>query len=192
MLIKWRVGLTLGLGRSLMHGVAPHMCGRVASPLLGRGAGGRSPGYLIRLGWRPGRKCCFNLSASARSVASAIGSSTSTVAARRRVRIGGIRRQAPLSGVASALHLLRHRSCYAAGARTRTRLCADQLDMQCCPVGLRGPHPPVDRPPVAGERYNGLAAVLTSDCVRRGSGAGSHRAFGHALNVVGMEVRCDD
>src|SRR5215472_5904039 len=39
-------GLTLGLGRSLMHGVAPQMCGRVASPLLGRGAGGRSPGYL--------------------------------------------------------------------------------------------------------------------------------------------------
>jgi hypothetical protein len=27
-----------------MHGVAPpHMCGRAASPLLGRGAGGRSP-----------------------------------------------------------------------------------------------------------------------------------------------------
>src|SRR5258708_13654896 len=25
-----------------MHGVAPQMCGRVASPLLGRGAGGRS------------------------------------------------------------------------------------------------------------------------------------------------------
>src|SRR5262245_1724869 len=40
-------GLTLGLGRSLMHGVAPQMCGRVASPLLGRGAGGRSPGFLI-------------------------------------------------------------------------------------------------------------------------------------------------
>src|SRR5215813_551259 len=38
----------------------------------------------------------------------------------------------------------------------------------------------------------GLAAVLTSDCIRRGSGAGSPRAFGHALNVVGMEVRCDD
>jgi hypothetical protein len=47
MLIKRRVGLTLGLGRSLMHGVAPQMCGRVASPLLGRGAGGRSPGYLM-------------------------------------------------------------------------------------------------------------------------------------------------
>ena len=30
-----------------MHGVAPQMCGRVASPLLGRGAGGRSPGYLM-------------------------------------------------------------------------------------------------------------------------------------------------
>src|SRR5260370_37926692 len=42
-----RVGLTLGPGRSLMHGVAPQMCGRVASPLLGRGAGGRSPGYLM-------------------------------------------------------------------------------------------------------------------------------------------------
>ena len=28
-----------------MHGVAPHMCGRVANPLLGRGAGGRSPGF---------------------------------------------------------------------------------------------------------------------------------------------------
>src|SRR5262249_26058346 len=30
-----------------MHGVAPHMCGRGGSPLLGRGAGGRSPGYLL-------------------------------------------------------------------------------------------------------------------------------------------------
>ena len=47
MLIKWRVGLTLGPGRSLMHGVAPQMCGRVASPALGLGAGGRSPGYLM-------------------------------------------------------------------------------------------------------------------------------------------------
>ena len=47
MLVKWRVGLTLGLERSLMHGVAPQMCGQVVSPLLGLGAGGRSPGYLI-------------------------------------------------------------------------------------------------------------------------------------------------
>jgi hypothetical protein len=47
MAIKRTVGLTLGLGRSLMHGVAAQMCGRVASPLLGRGAGGRSPGYLM-------------------------------------------------------------------------------------------------------------------------------------------------
>ena len=47
MLIKWRVGLTLGPGRSLMHGVAPQMCGRVANPLLDLGAGGRSPGYLM-------------------------------------------------------------------------------------------------------------------------------------------------
>jgi hypothetical protein len=31
-----------------MHGVAPQMCGRVACPLLGRGAGGRSPGFLYR------------------------------------------------------------------------------------------------------------------------------------------------
>jgi hypothetical protein len=30
-----------------MHGVAPQMCGRVASPLLGQGAGGRSPGFLM-------------------------------------------------------------------------------------------------------------------------------------------------
>jgi hypothetical protein len=29
-----------------MHGVAPHMCGQVGHPLLDRGAGGRSPGYL--------------------------------------------------------------------------------------------------------------------------------------------------
>src|SRR6267378_4518749 len=29
-----------------MHGVAPHMCGQVGRPLLDRGAGGRSPGYL--------------------------------------------------------------------------------------------------------------------------------------------------
>ena len=47
MLIRWRVGLTLGPGRSLMHGVAPQMCGRVANPLLDLGAGGRSPGYLM-------------------------------------------------------------------------------------------------------------------------------------------------
>ena len=47
MLIKWRVGLTLGLERSLMHGVAPQMCGQVVGPLLGLGAGGRSPGYLM-------------------------------------------------------------------------------------------------------------------------------------------------
>jgi hypothetical protein len=31
-----------------MHGVAPQMCDRVVSPLLDRGAGGRSPGYLER------------------------------------------------------------------------------------------------------------------------------------------------
>jgi hypothetical protein len=48
-----RVGLTLGPGRSLMHGVAPQMCGRVASPLLGRGAGGRSPGYRLPSQWFP-------------------------------------------------------------------------------------------------------------------------------------------
>jgi hypothetical protein len=29
-----------------MHGVAPRMCGQDGRPLLGRGAGGRSPGYL--------------------------------------------------------------------------------------------------------------------------------------------------
>jgi hypothetical protein len=31
-----------------MHGVAPHMCGQVGHPLLDRGAGGRSPGYLAK------------------------------------------------------------------------------------------------------------------------------------------------
>ncbi len=30
-----------------MHGVAPHVCGQVAGPLLGGGAGGRSPGFLF-------------------------------------------------------------------------------------------------------------------------------------------------
>ena len=30
-----------------MHGVAPHMCGRVAGTLLGGGVGGRSPGFLL-------------------------------------------------------------------------------------------------------------------------------------------------
>ena len=45
-----RVSLTLGRGRSLMHGVAPHKCGQVARPLLGGGAGGRSPGVLAA-GW---------------------------------------------------------------------------------------------------------------------------------------------
>jgi len=29
-----------------MHEVAPHMCGRVGGPLLGGGAGGRSPGFI--------------------------------------------------------------------------------------------------------------------------------------------------
>jgi hypothetical protein len=51
---KRRVGLTLGLGRSLMHGVAPQMCGQVVSPLLGLGAGGRSPGYPMPPRLRPG------------------------------------------------------------------------------------------------------------------------------------------
>src|SRR3974390_3079 len=46
-----RVGLALGPGRSLMHGVAPHRCDQVAGPLLGGDAGGRSPGVLSsRLG----------------------------------------------------------------------------------------------------------------------------------------------
>src|SRR5215471_7057685 len=40
-------GLTLGLARASMHGVAPQMCRRAASPLLGRGAGGRSPGFFM-------------------------------------------------------------------------------------------------------------------------------------------------
>ena len=39
--------LTFGLGRVSMHGVAPRRCCRVASPLLNRGAGGRSPGLLF-------------------------------------------------------------------------------------------------------------------------------------------------
>jgi hypothetical protein len=30
-----------------MHGVAPHMCDQAGRPLLDRGAGGRSPGYLL-------------------------------------------------------------------------------------------------------------------------------------------------
>lgn len=53
MVILWfrprhrRVGLTLGSGRAFMHGVAPHGCGQVAGPLLGGGAGGRSPGFLF-------------------------------------------------------------------------------------------------------------------------------------------------
>ena len=43
--------LTLGPGRSLIHGVAPHRCDQVAGPLLGGDAGGRSPGVLSsRLG----------------------------------------------------------------------------------------------------------------------------------------------
>src|SRR6266404_8995148 len=31
-----------------MHGVAPHMCDQVVRPLLDQGAGGRSPGFLLR------------------------------------------------------------------------------------------------------------------------------------------------
>ena len=31
-----------------MHGVAPHMCGQVVRPLLGGGAGGRSPGFIYK------------------------------------------------------------------------------------------------------------------------------------------------
>jgi hypothetical protein len=30
-----------------MHGVAPHMCDQVGRPLLDRGAGGRSPVFLL-------------------------------------------------------------------------------------------------------------------------------------------------
>jgi len=30
-----------------MHGVAPQMCGGIGSPLSDRGAGGRTPGYLL-------------------------------------------------------------------------------------------------------------------------------------------------
>lgn len=40
------LGLTLGRRRLLMHGVAPRRCGQGARPLLGGGAGGRSPGLL--------------------------------------------------------------------------------------------------------------------------------------------------
>jgi hypothetical protein len=47
MLTKWRVGLTLGLGRSLIARGRSPMCGQVTSPALGLGAGGRSPGYLM-------------------------------------------------------------------------------------------------------------------------------------------------
>ncbi len=32
-----------------MHGVAPQMCGQVAYPLLGGGAGARSPGFLLAI-----------------------------------------------------------------------------------------------------------------------------------------------
>lgn len=41
-----RVGLTLRRGRTLMHGVAPQLCGQVARLLLGGGVGGRSPDFL--------------------------------------------------------------------------------------------------------------------------------------------------
>src|SRR6516225_4223248 len=49
-----RFGLTLGLARASMHGVAPQMCCRGASPLLGRGAGGRSPGFFMERLWSVG------------------------------------------------------------------------------------------------------------------------------------------
>jgi hypothetical protein len=47
-----RLNPRAGLGRcqSLMHGSLPHMCGQVARPLLGGGAGGRSPGLSRRDG----------------------------------------------------------------------------------------------------------------------------------------------
>jgi hypothetical protein len=32
-----------------MHGVAPRMCDQVVRPLSGRGAGGRSPGFRLKL-----------------------------------------------------------------------------------------------------------------------------------------------
>jgi hypothetical protein len=32
-----------------MHGVAPRLCDQIDRPLLGRGAGGRSPGFLYDL-----------------------------------------------------------------------------------------------------------------------------------------------
>jgi hypothetical protein len=40
--------------RALTHGVAPRMCGQVACPLLGGGAGGRSPHHLGKL---PPQQC---------------------------------------------------------------------------------------------------------------------------------------
>jgi hypothetical protein len=39
------LGLTLGPVRILDARGRSHMCGQVGRPLLGRGAGGRSPGY---------------------------------------------------------------------------------------------------------------------------------------------------
>jgi len=59
LLIKRRVGLTLGLGRSLMHGVAPQMCGSSNQPIVRPRSRGSLPSYLCRLDWRPGTKCCF-------------------------------------------------------------------------------------------------------------------------------------
>ena len=56
---KRRVGLTLGLGRSLMQrGRSPNVWSS-NQPIVRPRSRGSIPSYLCRLDWRPGTKCCF-------------------------------------------------------------------------------------------------------------------------------------
>ena len=114
LLIKRRVGLTLGLGRSLMHGVAPQMCGSSNQPIVRPRSRGSLPSYLCRLDWRPGTKCCFTCE-------------------RARGALAYLRGRVPGRGLQFA-------------ADSKPPL---SVPTRCCPVGLRDPHPLMDRPPLA-------------------------------------------
>jgi hypothetical protein len=106
-----------------MHGVAPQMCGRVASPLLGRGAGGRSPGYLMPPRLAARRKCCSDSNPPLPVIF--------------------------LADIGPPVPQQNDIVLLAAGARTRSRACADDLLMPGRPVGLLDPSPHLDRPPVS-------------------------------------------
>jgi hypothetical protein len=56
-----RFGLTFGAEPSLVHWVAPQGAIEPAAPLLGRGAGGRAPGFLLSETLAPAEYPCYDL-----------------------------------------------------------------------------------------------------------------------------------